>query len=105
MGHIPEVPALLVYVGWLGQDRKTFALNECSHFDAIRTSVDHLTDCRKPPRTPPQCYSLARYGAWGGQMRRREFSVCLAVRWRGCSLRAVRQTGEVSRMGDRCATP
>ena len=57
------------------------------------------------PRTPPECYSLARYDAWGGQMRRREFSVCLAVRRRGRSLRAVRQTGKVSRMGDRCATP
>ena len=76
-----------------------------AEFDPTRTSVDHLTDCRKPPRTPPECYSLARYDAWGGQMRRREFSVCLAVRWRGRSLRAVRQTGEVSRMGDRCATP
>ena len=38
-------------------------------------------------------------------MRRCEFSVCLAVRLRGRSLRAIRQMEEVSRMGDGCATP
>ena len=34
-------------------------------FGSTRTSVDHLTDCRKPPVPPPKCYSLARYDAWG----------------------------------------
>ena len=81
--HFTEVPAPLVYVGCWGKTGRHLLAMSSSHFDPTRTSVDHLTDCRKPPRTPPECYSLARYDAWGGQMRRREFSVCLAVRWRG----------------------
>src|SRR4051794_30895525 len=76
----------------------------CGRTPMLGITLQHgaqaIEDGRLTPRQRPEahghsarvagaCYSLARYDAWGGQMRGAKFSVCLAVRRRCRSLRAV----------------